>query len=412
MITAVVTSDNHLGVYYARLRPERLEERRRALQHAFECVVESALERRADLFLHAGDLFDRPDPRNAERLFVARQVHRLNAAGIPVFAITGNHDSPRSYGYDGGIAPQEEMAALGAIRLFRNTDGLQAESVTVQGQQVCIRGMSSDFNRPNEVCPLEDITPEPQPPDAIDIVLLHYGVEGWARADVQEPTLALANLDRLGAGVICVGHLHERQQMRLPGGAVLLNPGATEHIHFGEENLECGFWVLRLEPGHVETEYVPLTPQPMRTVRMEVPAMPATAGSAPAEDADAPGATPTETLLAELETISDARQLLRVWLGGRVPRERFQELDLVALQTQGNESNFYCQLELDDLRVCDQADDQLISYGVSFDAGTELQHTTQALLATYGDDAQEHELCWLAGQQIALSYERLTKGAR
>ena len=33
------------------------------------------------------DLFDRPDPRNAERCFVARQVRKLQEAGIPVFAI-------------------------------------------------------------------------------------------------------------------------------------------------------------------------------------------------------------------------------------------------------------------------------------------------------------------------------------
>src|SRR5688572_22818664 len=148
MITAAVTSDNHLGVYYARLRPDQLEERRRALQQAFERVVDAAIEMKADLFLHAGDLFDRPDPRNAERLFVARQIHRLQEANIPVYAITGNHDSPRSYGYDGGIAPQEEMAALGAVRLFRNTDDLQWETLSIKGHQVCIWGMSSDFNRP------------------------------------------------------------------------------------------------------------------------------------------------------------------------------------------------------------------------------------------------------------------------
>src|SRR6266545_901694 len=125
MITAILTSDNHLGAYYARFRPDRLEQRRRALQRGFEQVVDAAVERRADLFLHAGDLFDRPDPRNAERCFVARQVRKLQEAEIPVFVIAGNHDSPRSYGYDGGTLPQAEMEALGAICLFGDRSRLQ-----------------------------------------------------------------------------------------------------------------------------------------------------------------------------------------------------------------------------------------------------------------------------------------------
>lgn len=80
MTTAVLTSDNHLGAYYAHFRPDPRELRRRALQSGFQQVVDAAIERRVDLFLHAGDLFDRPDPRNAERHFVARQVRRLQEA--------------------------------------------------------------------------------------------------------------------------------------------------------------------------------------------------------------------------------------------------------------------------------------------------------------------------------------------
>ena len=83
MVTAVICSDCHLGQYYGRLRPERLEKRRRALQNAFANLVDVALERKAALFLIAGDLFDRPDPRNADRLFVARQFGLK--AGAPVF---------------------------------------------------------------------------------------------------------------------------------------------------------------------------------------------------------------------------------------------------------------------------------------------------------------------------------------
>src|SRR5205814_2281763 len=136
------------------LRPDRLEQRRRALQDGFQRVVDAAILRHADLFLHAGDLFDRPDPRNAERYFVAKQARRLQEADIPFFAIAGNHDSPRSLGYDGGTLPQEEMDALGAFQLFRNSETLEPKPLEKNGQRVCIWGMSSNFNRPDDVCPL------------------------------------------------------------------------------------------------------------------------------------------------------------------------------------------------------------------------------------------------------------------
>ncbi|MDQ2732108.1 MAG: metallophosphoesterase [Armatimonadota bacterium] len=270
MITAIVTSDNHLGAYYARFRPDRLEGRRRRLQENFERVVDAAIDRKADLFLHAGDLFDRPDPRNAERNFVAGQVRRLLDARIPLFVIAGNHDRPRSFGYDGGALPHEELEALGAIHLFRETQKLVPEIIFIRRQRVCIWGMSSDFNRPPGACPLEGIAEHHQRGGDIDLVLLHYGVEGWAQPFANEPCLSLANLDRLQADAICVGHLHTPNERRLPGGAVLLNPGATEHIHFGEEHLRCGFWQLQLETGHAETEYIPLRTQPMRTLDLSV----------------------------------------------------------------------------------------------------------------------------------------------
>ena len=62
------------------------------LAAAFGYVAKKAIEERADIFLIAGDLFDRPivDPPNLRQ---AQQVlGSLKASGIPVIAIEGNHD--------------------------------------------------------------------------------------------------------------------------------------------------------------------------------------------------------------------------------------------------------------------------------------------------------------------------------
>jgi exonuclease SbcD len=399
MITAIVTSDNHLGAYYARLRPDRLERRRRYLQEGFRRVVDAALHHKADLFLNAGDLFDRPDPRNAERRFVAEQCRRLQDAGIPFLAIAGNHDSPRSVGYDGGVAPHEELDALGAMHLFRDSRKWEEHSLLIRGQRVRVRGMSSDFNCPAEECPLQSVAGQDKRGGDIDIALLHYGVEGWGEFPL-EPFLRLSNLNSLRADAICVGHLHARNQRRLGNNALLLNPGATEHIRFGEEHLECGFWLLRCEPGHVEAEYVSLPFQPMRTLNLDL----TTAESAPE--------TLRERLEREIRQVSHSDQLLRVRLGGRLLRAHLPDLNLTAMQALGSEHNFHCQFDTEGLALYDAADDWHIDIGFSFDARQELQTVAASLLPLYADDPRQQEICRQAGRELEMAYEKLTGGAR
>lgn len=403
MITAVVTSDNHLGAYYARMRADRLEERRLGLQQGFGRAVDCAIEREADLFLHAGDLFDRPDPRNAERRFVARQVRRLMDAGIPVFGIAGNHDSPRSPGYDGGVSPHEEMEALGAVGLFRRTDALREARLSIRDTEVRVRGMSSDFNRPPDTCPLDGLVDDANRAADVEIVLLHYGVEGLSAFE-GEPTLSLRNLDRLAADAICIGHLHRRAEVRLASGALLLNPGATEHVHFGEEDLDCGFWFLRMEPGSAEADYIRVAAQPMRTLVIDV----GRAAEACLPDAD--GASLTTRLLQQIDEVSRPDQLLRVRLGGQIERARYHEIDLGALMAGGAALNFYWQVESDALAVYDRATDLFVEVGFSFDVREELQSVASALARDYGDDAWQKALCEDAGREIADAYDRITGG--
>ena len=62
------------------------------LAAAFEFIAEKAIEERADLFLIAGDLFDRPLVEPPHLRQAQRILGRLKSSGIPVIAIEGNHD--------------------------------------------------------------------------------------------------------------------------------------------------------------------------------------------------------------------------------------------------------------------------------------------------------------------------------
>ncbi len=62
------------------------------LAAAFGYVAEKAIEERADVFLIAGDLFDRPTVEPPHLRQAQRVLGRLKANGILVIAIEGNHD--------------------------------------------------------------------------------------------------------------------------------------------------------------------------------------------------------------------------------------------------------------------------------------------------------------------------------
>ncbi len=62
------------------------------LAAAFSYVAEKAIEERADVFLIAGDLFDRPTVEPPHLRQAQKVLGRLNTNGILVVAIEGNHD--------------------------------------------------------------------------------------------------------------------------------------------------------------------------------------------------------------------------------------------------------------------------------------------------------------------------------
>src|SRR5512133_14883 len=107
--------------------PQKLEERRARLRRGFAGAVEYALEQRAHMFLLVGDLFDTPEPRNAERQFVAEVLADLRAAGIACLGIGGNHDTPRTRGILAPATPHGTYARLGGLRLLGEGTGRRGE---------------------------------------------------------------------------------------------------------------------------------------------------------------------------------------------------------------------------------------------------------------------------------------------
>jgi len=63
-------------------------------RYILEQIAQLAIERKVDGVLLAGDLYDKPVPPAEAVTLLDTFFTALSRAGIPVFAISGNHDSP------------------------------------------------------------------------------------------------------------------------------------------------------------------------------------------------------------------------------------------------------------------------------------------------------------------------------
>lgn len=63
-------------------------------RYILEQIAQLAIERKVDGVLLAGDLYDKPVPPAEAVILLDTFFTALSQAGIPVFAISGNHDSP------------------------------------------------------------------------------------------------------------------------------------------------------------------------------------------------------------------------------------------------------------------------------------------------------------------------------
>ncbi len=106
-------SDTHLG-----FRQYGIYERETDFYRAFEKTVAKIIEERPDFVLHSGDLFDAPKPPPRALWVAQRCFAKFREKGIPVYAITGNHDTLFRRG---AMPPQVLYRDLG-VRLLTEDD--------------------------------------------------------------------------------------------------------------------------------------------------------------------------------------------------------------------------------------------------------------------------------------------------
>lgn len=374
MIRIILTGDNHLNRYYDKMLPKRLEERRRRLRRAFRRTVEEAIERGVHLYLHVGDLFDTPTPRNVERYAVAKLFNLLREHGIRAFAIGGNHDTPKMRTQEGGVLPHQIIAELGGMTLFSSREVIQPTVLEIKGLRVAVGGLTFDPLLGSGDNPLEGKAFSTSAD--LGILLLHYSVEGHIYPAVDEPILGLEAIDALeGVNLFAVGHVHKHAHFRL-GDKYVVIPGATERLTFGQDETS-GFVYIEATKGGIEKlEYIPLESQPREELVVRTPELD------PEE--------PTASILRRLEPISHPDKMVKLRLEGPLLRDVYHRLDFGRLREWGMSHNFFFDVDCTVLKLEDEHH-RSGARGARISLLEELLFTADRCIAEAGDE-EEREL--------------------
>jgi DNA repair protein SbcD/Mre11 len=198
----VHTADLHLDSPLRSLalkNPELAELVRGATRTALARIVDLCLAESVDALLIAGDLYDGSQTSMNTALYLASELRRLEAAGIRVFLIRGNHDSQSTM--------TRELTFPANVHVFSGRAKPVHAAMLGDGREVYIHGIS--FANPHAP---DSLLPSFQPPvaDAINIGMLHTSLAGTSGHDPYAPC-SVAELTRHGFDYWALGHVHLRQ---------------------------------------------------------------------------------------------------------------------------------------------------------------------------------------------------------
>jgi exonuclease SbcD len=374
VVRVVMTADNHLSAYTPKLSPQRLAERRRRLDMAFKRTVDEAIARHVHLFIQAGDLFDSLDPRNREREFVAEQLARLRAAGVHVFAASGNHDTPRQRTAHGGSSPQGVYDRLGGLHYFAEAHRVQPVALEVAGLRLAIAGLSSNPGAPPGSDPLDGVQladPEGVLTSAdLGILILHAAIEGHGYPGEAEMIVRRSSLDRLSDfQIILAGHVHAFASFQVGNKAVVVC-GATERMEFGQAAGAPGFAYLELtSAGLHHAEHIPIAPQPRHVVTIRTTELWPSTGSVASSDGQVESAgvpsnqDPTDIVKHRLAPFCTADAMVRLRLEGPVTRDQYRSLDLYQIWLYGQQRAFSFEIDESSLFLAAERPEDAVSRG-------------------------------------------------
>lgn len=220
---------------------------RRATRRAFVGLVDFCLEKKVDVLLLAGDLYDGDFRDFSTGLFFVEQVSRLKEAGTRVVWLRGNHDA--------------ESRMTRHLRLPDNVFELRTQSPeTIVFEDLGAAFHGQGYGERDVTQNLVRAYPPPVS-GALNVGLLHTALEGRPGHANYAPA-TLAELLARGYDYFALGHVHTREVLSTEPYVVF--PGNLQGRHIRETGPK-GATLIEAPRGKIEA----VTPIELDVVRWE-----------------------------------------------------------------------------------------------------------------------------------------------
>lgn len=191
---------------------------RGASRAAFSRLVDEALALEVDFMVIAGDLYDGDWKDHNTGIYFARQMGRLQSAGIPVYVLHGNHDAES--------VMTRRLALPANVHVFRAD---RPSTFVLDAHKVALHGRSFEQAAVTDNLVLD--YPDPLP-GHFNIGVLHTALEGNAQHANYAPC-SLEQLHARGYQYWALGHVHE--YCVFPGPVPVVFPGNLQGRHIREQ---------------------------------------------------------------------------------------------------------------------------------------------------------------------------------
>lgn len=292
------------------------------LADALRYIVRYTLEHNADGLLIAGDLFDTPNIQPQHLQMAMDCLAPLQTAGIPVFAIEGNHDRPfLSSESMTWVRYLNDQGYLHLLTIPFSPEGPEIKAwdpVTRRGSYIEYRGIrimgagylgAGTIRRMRAVVETFSGTSEERLPT---ILLLHAGPEYLVHEGGGFDRETLVFLHEF-TDYLALGHIHKPVDYQ--GWAI--NPGTAENIRLDEAaydgatgEIPRGMAVVTIEPDglfpQVKAAILPVPRRPVRRITLDCSGIEGRKAAGLIEDhirkaAHQAGVTPEMVLQVDLE---------------------------------------------------------------------------------------------------------------
>ena len=263
-------ADIHIGVEnHGRIDPETgLSSRLGDFLHAFDELVDYALETEVDLVLFCGDAYKSRDPSQTQQREFAKRIARLSGAGIPTFLLVGNHDTPQV------IAQATALEIFPTLNVANVSIGDRLQTYTVQTRKGPLQIVALPWIKRSDFLASDAARgmTHQQINDAIQQMIddaVRFQAEQLdanvpavfaGHVTIGQSTLASEQSMMLGHDhvlmnssvalpqfeYVALGHIHRHQILNQ--NPYVVYSGSLQRVDFSEEKDDKGFCVIELDP--------------------------------------------------------------------------------------------------------------------------------------------------------------------